>query len=395
MTIKNNLLIITTTHALGCATSAIRLFSKQLDRKLFTVHLMYLDQTDYPSIYRYIDTEKITVVLTNSIFFCNGQAYKDTLDLLRHCKTRHISVVDIAHFARFDPVVDSLLYRRLFVSQTLLLKYCLIAQKHKLPITKYNYLYNPIDISHSTVDFRQQHKKTFTIGRIGRANIDKWDSCIVELTPYLLKHIPNCKILIQSMPKDRESAIPKAIRSYIKILPESSDRQKVLQTISACDVLVQTSTIGESFGCAIAEGMLLGKPIITNSTDFLALVSFDRDNAQTELVTDTVNGFIENTPKLMANRIIELYQNQALYRKISQENIEKAATLFNVEKLTNRLEDFLLQNDTKLVTLPLSLTEYKKRVKQESLSIILGLNMRYLLRRFRRKLTHLGLLECC
>ena len=401
---KNNLLILTNTHGIGCTNRTIEVFTRKLNRKLFNIHLIYLDQAYDNPIEHSNGFKEINIVLTNSIFFGEGKSYQKAIALLNYCQQQQIRVVDIAHFAKFDPLVDSLLTKRLFVSQTLLLKYALLAQKHGLSLGKYDYLYNPVSIITRTLSDTKLAEQAavaakgtsqFVIGRIGRANIDKWDHMIIKIVPYILAKIPQCKFIIQSMPKELISKIPTNLKHHVQVLPETNNHQQVLETIQRCDILVQTSKIGESFGCAIAEGMALGKPIITNSTDFHAPVFFDRDNAQIELIEDTVNGFVENTPEKMAQRIVELYENRALYEKISQANKKKVATLFGVEKLTQRLENFLLGKEKKLAILPLTLADYKAKIKKESFMTIISLNMEYFMRRLRRKLTHLGLLRCC
>ncbi|MFA6005694.1 MAG: glycosyltransferase family 4 protein [Patescibacteria group bacterium] len=399
---KDTLVIVTPDHSLGCAGQTIQIFAKELAKKGRDVKVFFLDSIGYDALQHYVETNKVRTILTNSIYFDDGEKYNNAVQFLKYCKKRSIQVIDIAHFGKFDPTVDALLYKRLFVSQTLLLKYCLIAQKNGFSIERYDYLYNPLDLKLPaspsggfTLDFSSSTKKFFTVGRIGRANKDKWDDAIIKIAPYVLKRIPNCRFIVRSLPDDYRTRIPHQLLEKFTILPETTNRKEIVKTIRACDVLLQTSQIGESFGCAIAEGMALGKPIITNSTDFLAPVFFDRDNAQVELVEDTMNGFVENTPEKMAQRIIELYNNRSLYEKISRANIQKARELFNTEKLTNRLEGFLGGNIDSGQFLPLPLSEYKNRLKKEPLLAIIKLNFHYLLRRMKRKLTHVGLLECC
>lgn len=396
---KHNLLIITNSHALGCARNTIDLFTKLIDRKLFTVRLVVLSETDFTTIYQIIKKEKIDTVLTNSIYFGEGKKYTDALTLLAYCRSQHIRTIDIAHFAKLDAAVDALLDNRLFVSKILLLKYVLMAQKRGLPIGKYDYIYNPIKVNRQSrsAGLRSTVNKSdfFTIGRVGRADINKWDNTIIDVLPYLVNRIPNLKVLIRSMPKEYEKKISQKLRKIITVWPETESRKEILDTIGQCDVLIQTSKIGESFGCAIAEGMAMGKPIITNSTDFLAPIPFDRDNAQVELVEDGKNGFVENDLHKMADRIVELYSNKKLYRQISERNQQKVQRLYDPHLLTKRLESFLLNKAQKTQELPITFREYKKRVKPEQLTKLMTLNIDYLLRRAQRKARSWGLLSCC
>lgn len=388
------IVVVTPKRSIGCASRAIETYIEQLRKNGHRITVFLLDKTPFETVTQYLENNAVDVVLTNSIYYGVGKQYTQAVDFLKFCNRRSVRVVDIAHFGKFDVVVDNLLSKRLFVSRTLLLKYVLLAQKHGLTTEKYDYLYNPVTAQKSALQNRKVGK-TFVIGRVGRADGDKWDGLILDLAPLLIRKIPGCKIIIQAMPDSHINKISGKIRSQIEVLPETPRHEEVLQTIRRCDVLVQTSKIGESFGCAIAEGMALGKPIVTNSTDFLAPVFFDRDNAQTELVTDTVNGFVENSLRGMAERISMLYKDRKLYETISTANIEKARMLFDTTVLTRRLEGFLFTNTHTTFTLAQWLAEYRARTKPESWTSILKLNIGYLVRRMQRKLKHLGVPVCC
>jgi glycosyltransferase involved in cell wall biosynthesis len=69
--------------------------------------------------------------------------------------------------------------------------------------------------------------------------------------------------------------------------------------MASLDVVLHTSSIGESFGYGIAEPMNFGKPVIANSTPWA-------DQAQIELVRHGECGFIAGTPAAMAAAMLTL-----------------------------------------------------------------------------------------
>jgi glycosyltransferase involved in cell wall biosynthesis len=108
------------------------------------------------------------------------------------------------------------------------------------------------------------------------------------------------------------------------------------------DIMLHTSRIGESFGVSLVEGMYFGLPIVTNSTDYRDFTLFERDNSQTEIVQDSVNGYIEQTPEAMAQKIVALIQDVDTMQHIAQANKKYAEATFGSQVITNCLEKIYL-----------------------------------------------------
>ncbi|MEK7499096.1 MAG: glycosyltransferase, partial [Patescibacteria group bacterium] len=256
-----------------------------MSRKKFDVHRFVLDENEwnFQTLQDGIEQERISVVVTNSIYYETGAKYTDTLAFLQWCKTNHLRVIDITHFSKVDRAVDKLLDARLFVSSV-----CRLAYQYRLNQSgqslehkeKFHILYNPLDIKkleefvigkNQKLALRKQlgiPHNALVIGRFGRGDLDKWDDLLVRALPLLLQKNKNIFILLQAKPDAYNPPVFTRFSRHILSLPESSNEQEVAQHIQLCDVLLQTSRIGESFGCAIAEGMYYGKPIVTSSTDF-------------------------------------------------------------------------------------------------------------------------------
>jgi hypothetical protein len=79
--------------------------------------------------------------------------------------------------------------------------------------------------------------------------------------------------------------------------------------MAALDVVLHTSSIGESFGYGIAEPMNLGKPVVTHSVPW-------EDQAQIELVRHGECGYVASTERTMAATIVTLARDTNLRRAL-------------------------------------------------------------------------------
>ncbi|MCR4326492.1 MAG: glycosyltransferase family 4 protein [Candidatus Roizmanbacteria bacterium] len=372
-----------------------------MNRKKFDVHRLVLNEQGWnmQALQDVIEQKQISVVVTNSIYYETGKKYDDVIHWLKTCQQNHIRVIDITHFSKVDRTVDALLDARLFVSSV-----CRLAYLYRLKqsgqsleyIEKFYVLYNPLDtkkLDDFVIGKNQKlalRKKlgiphnAFIIGRFGRGDADKWDDRLVRTLPLLLQKNKNFFILLQAKPDAYNPQIFTRFSHNILSLPESNNEKEIAEHIQICDVLLQTSRIGESFGCAIAEGMYYGKPMVTSSTDFRAPTPFERDNGQLELVEDTINGYVCHTPQDSAQAIMKL-TTEKTYNRISRANAEKARSWFDADQLTERLENYI-RGKTNSPTHSLSIEDYIKRVKPESQLYLLSLWAEHFGRKVKRKL---------
>jgi hypothetical protein len=104
--------------------------------------------------------------------------------------------------------------------------------------------------------------------------------------------------------------------------------------MSALDVVLHTSSIGESFGYGIAEPMNLGKPVISHSVPWA-------DQAQIELVKQDECGFISSTPSAMAVVMLRLANSSQLRQRLGEAAQTHIRKLANAEASITRLATVL------------------------------------------------------
>jgi hypothetical protein len=102
----------------------------------------------------------------------------------------------------------------------------------------------------------------------------------------------------------------------------------------ACDVILHTSSIGESFGYGIAEPMNLGKPVITNSVPW-------HDQAQLELIQHGVCGWVANTRSNLKMAISSLANDASLRTKFGQSGRCRIQKIAAPERSAQRLRQAL------------------------------------------------------
>jgi glycosyltransferase involved in cell wall biosynthesis len=115
-------------------------------------------------------------------------------------------------------------------------------------------------------------------------------------------------------------------------------RKDVLRVVSACDVVVLPSIHTETFGRALAEGMILGKPCVAT-----------RVGGMPEVVEDGVTGFIvpPRDSTALAQAICRLLGDSDLRRRFGQAGrtrIEKHFSVQQMQKKTLAVYGELLRN---------------------------------------------------
>jgi glycosyltransferase involved in cell wall biosynthesis len=173
------------------------------------------------------------------------------------------------------------------------------------------------------------------LGRLSRPEPNKWTNLALDSFRLALRRNQKIKLLLREPPPavaERLRVSPDADRFVI--LPVTSDTEELRLTLSAFDVVLHTSSIGESFGYGIAEPMNLGKPVITHSVPW-------QDQAQIELVRHGECGFVASTAATMADAILTLANNPALRERMGEKAREHIRTLADPETSIARLEAVL------------------------------------------------------
>jgi glycosyltransferase involved in cell wall biosynthesis len=169
-------------------------------------------------------------------------------------------------------------------------------------------------------------------GRFSRPEPNKWTGLAIEAFQKALRTNRKIKLLLREPPAqvvEKLRALPEA--DHFIILPVTSDPAELRLTYSALDVVLHTSSIGESFGYGIAEPMALGKPVVTHSVPW-------GDQAQIELARPGECGFVTSTPKTMAEAIGRLAGDAGLRAKMGEAARQQIRTLADPRVSIARLE---------------------------------------------------------
>ncbi|HYR23443.1 MAG TPA: glycosyltransferase family 4 protein [Chthoniobacterales bacterium] len=187
-------------------------------------------------------------------------------------------------------------------------------------------------------NFRRLHgikPDEILFGRLSRPEPNKWTDLAVDAFRIAAAQNPHIKLLLREPPPAVAQSLKGAsdCERFI-VLPATSDPAELALTTASLDVVLHTSSVGESFGYGIAEPMNYGKPVIANSTPWL-------DQAQIELVRHGECGFIASTASTVAKAILTLADDVDLRTKLGHNAQSHIRTLSNPSESTRRLETIL------------------------------------------------------
>ncbi len=173
------------------------------------------------------------------------------------------------------------------------------------------------------------------LGRLSRPELNKWTDLAVDAFQLALRRNPKIRLLLREPPPlvaEQLRASPDADRFVL--LPATTDAGELRLTMSALDVVLHTSSIGESFGYGIAEPMNLGKSVVTHSVPWV-------DQAQIELARHGECGFVTSTPRTMAGAILQLAGDASLRAQMGAQARKHIRKLADPEISIDRLEAIL------------------------------------------------------
>jgi glycosyltransferase involved in cell wall biosynthesis len=172
-----------------------------------------------------------------------------------------------------------------------------------------------------------------TVVRVGRDDDRKWGDIVVTMVPELVRLVPDVQILfVGTTPHRRRQLERLGVLGRVRCEPPSSEPGRLAAFYGAADVFASASSIGESFGLALAEAMALGVPVVTNSTPWT-------DNAQVEVVDNGLNGWVANHPRVFAEAVSDLLGDRLRRRVFGEAARVKVEASWHPEPLTRQLED--------------------------------------------------------
>jgi glycosyltransferase involved in cell wall biosynthesis len=169
----------------------------------------------------------------------------------------------------------------------------------------------------------------FVFGRIGQPLIGKWSHIIIDAFEQVAKkHAKAYLVLIGATEEvlNRVGRLDPELSRRVKSLPQVFGDEKLREAYDAFDVFLHSAQIGESFGMVLAEAMLCGVPVITESTPFA-------DNSQLEVVRHGEGGLVVCDRESMVAAMEELMENESLRRTMSSKGPVLIRSRFSGEAL--------------------------------------------------------------
>ena len=189
--------------------------------------------------------------------------------------------------------------------------------------------YNNIDaIDRSELGFTADD---FLVVNVANNRAMKDIPTLIKATEYIPKELPIHILLVGGNMDDKanlQAIANTPNKDKVHILGYREDR---LSIVKASDVFALTSLYGESITKSVIEGMSMGTvPVITDIA------------GNKELAEDGVSGFVIpiKSPKILAERLIELYKDKALYNRLSKGAINHIDTKLSHERTVNEYDAF-------------------------------------------------------
>jgi len=192
----------------------------------------------------------------------------------------------------------------------------------------------PRGVDLSKFKFRDPKKhvsKTFTVGMVSRITPLKGHSYFIKAISLLYRKIPNLKVVIVgSAPKDKyKEDLDLLVRrlGLAKIVEFTGATEDVVSVMKQLDCLVSATITPEAFGRSIVEAQASGVPVVSTSVG--GVVDIVEDN-KTGLFCDAED------PHDMAEKILKLYQDKALWEELAVSGRKRAEECFNLDLMMTK-----------------------------------------------------------
>ena len=184
--------------------------------------------------------------------------------------------------------------------------------------------------------FRRRHgirEDEVLFGRLSRPEPNKWTDLALDAFRLAAQKNRNIRLLLREPPpRISEQLRASSDADRFVILPATADPDELLRTTASLDVVLHTSSMGESFGYGIAEPMSLGKPVVSHSVPWA-------DQAQIELVRSGECGWITSSPSSMSAAMLKLAAEPGLRARMGQAGRRHILALADPGTSVSRLEN--------------------------------------------------------
>lgn len=200
---------------------------------------------------------------------------------------------------------------------------------HKKLKNKSSVLYNVIDIDSLYQKMeKDKNQYDYDIIYIGRLTYQKNPQRLMRVCEKVAQKMPNVKIGIVGSGDLLEETMSLCselkLQNNVKFIGFQSNPLKMLHDAKA---MIMTSR-WEGTPMCVLEAMSLGVPIVSTPTDGIC-----------ELVADGENGYLSNDDNVLAQRLVDIVSDDALYSSLHHKAKKKAVILNDVEAYKKSIFD--------------------------------------------------------
>ena len=181
-------------------------------------------------------------------------------------------------------------------------------------------------------DLKEELEDSFIILYVGRLVPRKGIRILLDSMPYILKKIPEAKLVIVGegilLNELKERAKVLEIEEHV-IFRGGVSQNNLPDIYRSSDIVVIPSIYGESFGIVAIEAMACGKPVIASPVGGLQ-----------EIIIDGINGLLLKSVNIteIVEKIYYLYVNKELYKEISLNALKIVYEKYSWDKLISEIE---------------------------------------------------------
>lgn len=170
----------------------------------------------------------------------------------------------------------------------------------------------------------------FVFGRIGRP--DNFSPIAIDTCKMLKDLNINFKFIIIGACEETKNKIKEyKLEEKIITLKTTNDDYFIHKFYNTIDIFAHYRSDGETFGTAIAQSMVYGKPVISH---------FAGHNGQIEIIGDS--GFVCNNSIEYLHKILSLIKDKNLYHELSEKS-KKNSEKFLIESVIPKIEKTYLK----------------------------------------------------
>ncbi len=185
------------------------------------------------------------------------------------------------------------------------------------------------------IPIREMRLENAVIGLVGRISPTKGHAVFLQAVPHVLQRFPTARFRIIGGALFNDAAYEKQVRGLVATLGIDVHVQftgfinDVEEQIADLDILTVPSTVPESFGQVIAEGMAMGKPVIATGA-----------GGALEIIAGGETGILipPGNPVKLADAICALLGNPAAAQEMAQRGRVSVAERFSIERTGREVE---------------------------------------------------------